>query len=686
MESSKRQRVECPVCCSTLRKNQSLIQCPVDTCEFATCANCLEQYALSSVQRPHCMQPQCRAEFTSDYLFDKLPKTVFNKLEKHYADTLFTKEKLKLSESQDNAVIIQEMIQVDNDIDTQRGEIYTILQRIKTSIAQFIRRNHYGFLRTGLDYNILITLITYWSNEYAIDNFGPYTHLVKNNNEESYIIIINFLNRFVDALETETETDTDTDTADIEHFWEIPWPYMRESREFIKQMDLFKTLMKSWTMDQRRQFAETVVRMRLKAVTLQNEVIMKAKSFVDKYTWSRLSPMWHNVSMLRVTYRNLQNKALVRDPHNLNNYDNQDNNQDNNQMSKEREVIMTIACANETCRGVVKVYSDEKRESTVQCGLCDTRTCVACRLLVNGSTTHVCDKAEVESVRAQMKTARACPRCAMMIQKASGCSQMYCPLCHCVFDYHTGDISKDAWVHNPHALDYQRRTGHRLLNNQDHNIACGDQVTWHQVVDFVRELVYAYNRYASPFATNTILFPRIRWLMNLSRLDSYSTNHSSIAIQEQFYDMHEWMHTKTPMKATVIEDYALFCEVNRVRYLLNFIDETTWRNEFKHRTKKMQKVDDVKQLIECFFMIVVSRVEPVMREVYGTGYHKTMSEQTLRKALKDMEAINTALHGDINYFNEVSKRLEQKYNMKTPRILLSRIEQDDYMKVQHESK
>ena len=41
-----------------------------------------------------------------------------------------------------------------------------------------------------------------------------------------------------------------------------------------------------------------------------------------------------------------------------------------------------------------------------------------------------------------------------MISRISGCSSMFCTNCNTGFDWNTGLMNKDGFVHNPHYFDY----------------------------------------------------------------------------------------------------------------------------------------------------------------------------------------------------------------------------------------
>ena len=91
-----------------------------------------------------------------------------------------------------------------------------------------------------------------------------------------------------------------------------------------------------------------------------------------------------------------------------------------------------------------------------KCGLCEHNICKDCNEIK--TKDHVCDPGNVDTVKLLAKDTKPCPECGEMIFKASGCSQMWCTACHCVFDWNTMEIETGV-VHNPHYFEYQRRNG-----------------------------------------------------------------------------------------------------------------------------------------------------------------------------------------------------------------------------------
>ncbi len=72
-------------------------------------------------------------------------------------------------------------------------------------------------------------------------------------------------------------------------------------------------------------------------------------------------------------------------------------------------------------------------------------------MIDNNSTDHKCSQEDIETQRYITENSKPCPRCLVPIQRASGCSQMYCINCMTVFDYNTG-LEDTGLVHNPIAF------------------------------------------------------------------------------------------------------------------------------------------------------------------------------------------------------------------------------------------
>lgn len=131
-----------------------------------------------------------------------------------------------------------------------------------------------------------------------------------------------------------------------------------------------------------------------------------------------------------------------------------------NNSNKTRERSQFIRkCPMEDCRGFLS--------TGWKCGMCKTKVCSKCHEIKkkgseeekeeeeNENHTHVCDPNNIETAKLLKNDTKACPKCAAMIFKISGCDQMFCTQCHTAFSWNTGAIETKI-IHNPHYFQYLR--------------------------------------------------------------------------------------------------------------------------------------------------------------------------------------------------------------------------------------
>lgn len=131
-------------------------------------------------------------------------------------------------------------------------------------------------------------------------------------------------------------------------------------------------------------------------------------------------------------------------------------------------------CIRDDCRGFVM-------NNTWKCGLCDMSVCQDC-LKEKVDNSHECKDEDKETRKLLLKNTKPCPKCAVMISKVDGCSQMWCTMCHTTFDWNSGEIVTNGYTHNPHYFEWARRNGHNIPRapgdepavNIPRVIQCGD--------------------------------------------------------------------------------------------------------------------------------------------------------------------------------------------------------------------
>lgn len=154
------------------------------------------------------------------------------------------------------------------------------------------------------------------------------------------------------------------------------------------------------------------------------------------------------------------------------------------------------------------------------CGLCDRYFCEKCNEpMCDG---HVCDEDAVKTMDLLKKDTKPCPKCGTMIQKLSGCAQIWCTECHTAFDWRTGQIDTGR-IHNPHYMEFKRG---RISGREHADIPCGgiptfrelreigapDHITRLAVIIYGldRELIYRYG----DLYDNDNRYLRIAYMLN----------------------------------------------------------------------------------------------------------------------------------------------------------------------------
>ena len=173
-------------------------------------------------------------------------------------------------------------------------------------------------------------------------------------------------------------------------------------------------------------------------------------------------------------------------------------NNDPNKGKEQKDTIPTFYgyCGKNDCNGILN--------EDYKCLICTSLTCKKCmalkfdpnedknrlkeikdleeknevipKNLLTKKGPHICDPNEVESIKAirQNKDTKNCPNesCGIPISKIEGCYQMFCTNCHILFEWKNLKILKER-AHNPHALEWMRRTNQEINYNENNNLCAG---------------------------------------------------------------------------------------------------------------------------------------------------------------------------------------------------------------------
>lgn len=160
---------------------------------------------------------------------------------------------------------------------------------------------------------------------------------------------------------------------------------------------------------------------------------------------------------------------------------------DSNAEVKKDKRMFIMGCPSGGCKGFLN--------DRYKCGLCEADVCKECREEKHKDTEHVCDPGVVATIKLLAKDTQACPKCASQIHKISGCSQIFCVVCHIAFCWQTGEVVTNGVIHNPHYYEWIRANNNgeiprdagrpNVLNVPVPNVLnCNDQMLQ------IRDLIY----------------------------------------------------------------------------------------------------------------------------------------------------------------------------------------------------
>jgi len=210
-------------------------------------------------------------------------------------------------------------------------------------------------------------------------------------------------------------------------------------------------------------------------------------------------------------------------------------------------------CPTEECKGFMN--------EDWFCGLCDRHFCEQCNEEI--CEDHICDPDAAKTMKLLKKDTKPCPKCGTMIQKLSGCRQMWCPECHTAFDWISGHIEMGR-IHNPHYMEFKR--GH--ISSREHgDIPCGGIPTFREL----REID----------AQDNIT----RFAMTLNHLDR--------ELVYRYGDIYDGNN-----------------QYLRVAYMLNEIEETLFKKEIQRRDKQRARHQDINNI----FRMVIDTGGDLLRQ------------------------------------------------------------------------
>ena len=292
---------------------------------------------------------------------------------------------------------------------------------------------------------------------------------------------------------------------------------------------------------------------------------------------------------------------------------------------EEKKDQVLFNCPVGDCRGFVS-------SAEHKCGLCGTRVCKKCNVIITEEDSHKCKEEDIETVKILHRETKPCPECHAIIYKTEGCDQMWCTQCKTPFSWRTGQKVFER-IHNPHYYEWQRQQNGGVAPRVEGDVVgnaqgggCGGLVE-----------LYAVMR----------ALPK-------KRSGDYTHGAGSIISFHRFgghlLDMFQ--------QPTAIDNIDL-----RISYLQGELTQEKFSWLLQRRQKKYEKDLELNQLVQMFQQV---SDEQVFRTVIVAANQGVEPPQLVDDAKKKIKEI-------CNFFNEQMKIIADKYNNQMYQIVIEKI-------------
>ena len=306
----------------------------------------------------------------------------------------------------------------------------------------------------------------------------------------------------------------------------------------------------------------------------------------------------------------------------------------NNETKDEAKKVVPILhrqCCVEECKGFIG--------KGWKCGLCEVKICSSCHEIIQKKDeeekNHSCIEENIANAKALMTGTKPCPKCATLIFKISGCSQMFCVSCHTAFDWKTGLIEVGK-IHNPHYYEHLRQTVGEVPRDVD-------------------DIHPNQNNWACVEPTFNIIRQRIQSPIGIALINASIDEKLPYKFDEYLICFVRLMYHLSQYEIPILTDGMRRYQTNldlRVDYLLNRIDEKTWKQKLQQREKKIMKTDEIHKVTEMFCTVLRESIQKMVT------FDKIEDCMEILKSIFELR----------KYANEEYRKISKRYNNITPFI------------------
>lgn len=280
--------------------------------------------------------------------------------------------------------------------------------------------------------------------------------------------------------------------------------------------------------------------------------------------------------------------------------------------AKDEKKVFIMKCQSSTCNGFLS--------SSYKCDLCSCFTCSKCYDIIEEG--HECKPENVESVALVKKETKACPKCAVRIYKIDGCNQMWCVECQTAFDWVSGKIVNGP-IHNPEYYDYLKKNGG--VPRAPGDVLCGG-------------------------------IPAIHYIRSkLTYFSEPSFQERNEFITCNLFVIHQFVTHLHYMYMTLIQHnhYQDTLKQLRILYILNRLDEETFKEKIYREHKKNGRTEKRAQLLQ-----MIDNVGTDLLQNYVLVFEQKNGAVLYTRTCQLIQDFN----GIVCYFNEMRSKQNALFN------------------------
>ena len=250
-----------------------------------------------------------------------------------------------------------------------------------------------------------------------------------------------------------------------------------------------------------------------------------------------------------------------------------------------------------------------------KCGMCGTAVCKDCHVVLPSHPhphPHTCKHEDVLTANELAKQTKPCPHCAVPTFRISGCSQMWCVMCHQPWNWNTG-LPEGGIIHNPHYFDWRRQQVEEqrveaapVAANVVVVAGAGDNVVFDEVVYFWE--VEGERRDAAPYRpwrTNPEAVPPLHTQLLLVTEPSHRRMLETLNQRLT----HLWVVERPKLLRRELTDNMDL----RIKYMRKEVTEAQFKRQLQQREKKHEKFTEYAGVITAHCVQARNQLREMMR-------------------------------------------------------------------------